>query len=116
MHALVQAIILRDSAGPKAEQAIVFDGLPTPPPQNTSRAPNWMVRNRLAVAVMVPNALLLAVVLGAANTGWLRTLYASMRICTAAFSVSVKRLEMDGSHWLMPSARRLEKAVGKVRM
>ena len=73
------------------------------------------MRNRLAVAVMVPKALLLAVVLGAANTGWLRTLYASMRICTDAFSVNAKRLEMDGSHWLMPSARRLEKVVEKVR-
>ena len=42
-------------------------------PYHPIRAPNCMLRARLACApVMVPNSALLAVVLGAGKTGWFR--------------------------------------------
>jgi hypothetical protein len=44
------------------------------------RAPNWMLRGRLACAPeMVPNRALVAVVFGAGKTGWLSTLKNSKR-------------------------------------
>src|SRR5579885_3095266 len=76
-----------------------------------------MLRGRLAWAPeMVPKELPVAVVLGAGKTGWLSALNASNRSCRYAFSVKLMRFSSDGSNWLMPSIRREEIMVGKVRM
>ena len=67
------------------------------------------------VEVTCPNAGLVGVVFGAEKYAWFNASAASARTSKFSFSCNWKPLYSARSHLLIPSARTLEKYVGKVR-
>src|SRR5262245_22230476 len=76
----------------------------------------WILRDRLVCAVILPKAESVGDVFGTSNWTWFRTLKNSQRYSRLKRSAMWVFLTTAKSTLLMPSARRFENWLGKVRM